>query len=154
MRKIGSKKSCMIIIRNVRHHWRFFVIIKPLLVLLTTLFNMIELNVLRLIGISSTKDLTVGAYALCTSLRVNRLLILWPRSLSDQTSTFVLVSWVSLIFTSQLEEEVRISRLRPYSIYGKIMGIFFLIPKCFPFIIPLCILFILPHCTYCKLIRK
>ncbi|KAA0025138.1 Retrovirus-related Pol polyprotein from transposon TNT 1-94 [Cucumis melo var. makuwa] len=70
-----------------------------------TQFSMIELNMLRLIGISSKKDLTVGAYAFRTSLRANRLLMSLPRGFSDQTSTFVLASWASLIFTFQLEGE-------------------------------------------------
>ncbi|KAL0554274.1 hypothetical protein IC582_008191 [Cucumis melo] len=54
---------------------KLFVIIKLLLVLLTTQFNMIELNMLRLIGISSKKDLTVEAYAFRTFLQTNRLLM-------------------------------------------------------------------------------
>ncbi|TYK23879.1 Cysteine-rich RLK (receptor-like protein kinase) 8 [Cucumis melo var. makuwa] len=45
-----------------------------LLVLLTTQFSMIELNMLRLIGISSNKDLTMGAYAFRTSLRADSVL--------------------------------------------------------------------------------
>ncbi|KAL0554130.1 hypothetical protein IC582_008044 [Cucumis melo] len=82
---------------------KLFVIIKSLLVLLTTQFNMIELNMLRLIGISSKKDLTVEAYAFRTFLQTNRLLMFLPRGFSDHTSTFALASWDSLIFTSQLE---------------------------------------------------
>jgi len=49
-----------------------------------------------------------GNICIRRSLRVNRLLMFLPRGFSDQTSTFVLASWASLIFTSQLEGSVGI----------------------------------------------
>ena len=50
---------------------------------------MIELNLLRVIDISSKKDLTVGAYAFRTSLRADKLLMFSPMGFSDQTSNCV-----------------------------------------------------------------
>ena len=105
VRKSRSKKFCLIFIRSVRHQWSYSMIIKLPLASLTTQFNMIEPNILRLIGISSKKDLTVGAYAFRTFLQANRLLMFSPRGFSYQTSTFELESWESLIFTSQIERE-------------------------------------------------
>ena len=91
----------------------FFVIMNSLLLLPTTQFNMKELNMLELINISSKKNLTVGAYAFRTSLQANRLLMSSPRGLPDQTLTFMLASWASLIFTSQLEGSVGMSGISP-----------------------------------------
>ena len=56
------------------------------------MFNMIELNMLRFIDISSKKDLTVEAYAFYTSLQVNKLLMFLPWGFSNQTLIFVLTS--------------------------------------------------------------
>ena len=99
MRKFGFRKSCEIFIRNVRHHWSFYVIIKPLLILLTIMFNMIALNMLRLTDISSKKDLTIEHMHL-----VHPLLMFLPRGFSNQTLTFVLASWASLIIHPNLRE--------------------------------------------------
>ena len=146
VRKNSSRKFCRFFIRNVRYHSNFFVIIKLLLVWLTTLFNMIELNMLRLIDISSKKDLTVRAYAFYTSLQ-DRLLMFLPRGFLDQASTFMLASWASLVFTSQYVVVGILEYL--WKDYGNI----FLNSQIFSFFIPLYILFIF-RCTYCIIYQK
>ena len=111
--------------------------------MLTTRFNMIELNILRLIDISSKKDFTVGAYAFRTSFLVKKLMIFLPRSFLDQILIFVLARWASLIFTSQLEGIIRIC-INEKNIYGKLTIII-----SFLFFFALYILFKLPHLYLC-----
>ena len=103
MRKFVFRKSCLISIRNVKHQSSYSVLTKPPLASLTIQLNMIQPNMLRLIGTSSKKDLTMGAYAFYIFFRTNRLMMFSPRGFAEETSTFVLSSWTSLIFTSQLE---------------------------------------------------
>ena len=65
---------------------------KGLLALPTIQFNMIELNMWRLINTSFKKDGTMVAYGFHTFPRANKLLMFSPRSISDRTLTFILVS--------------------------------------------------------------
>ena len=93
---------------------------------------------LILIDISSKKDLTVGAYAFCTSLRAHRLLMLSPMSFSYQTLIFVLGSWASLNLCSNLRGSVKVSGLDLEEDYEKFaINIFPFLSLCIILSIPL-----------------